>query len=180
MLKKLCSLLLFVCVLLCLVSCDTMSVSGTYVYLNDSYSFILEPNGTFQMYENGEIFGEENKRYINEWLFENDTLTLIRDEGTEYVFKRYGECFIETTDICSDYIAPSGEKFNYKIGNYEFFDDGTAMAKYTSGIKTIAATYYCEDNIIYYKNEYDDEYIPLFYIYDTDRIARCKDVLIKK
>ncbi len=169
--------------ILSLSACTIGGFKGKYEGLRGSWDYVFKSDsrnsGTFEIYEDGKIVGEENIRYTNSWTLENDVLTLIRDEEKIYYFKIYDNAIIEisSTDSSpkySDYIAPKGDSFDYKIGNYIFNEDGTVEDYYNKG------EYYKDGNIIYSNlNTLDAHYYPLFYIYDSDHIADASDVCIR-
>ena len=167
-----------------LSACTVGRFEGTYEGLRGSWDYVFaadsKNSGTFEIYEDGQLVGKENIRYINSWTLENEVLTLIRDEEKTYYFKIYDNAIIEisSTDSLpkySDHIAPKGDRFNYKIGNYTFNEDGTVKDRYNEG------NYYKNGNIIYCNlNTSDGHYYPLFFIYDSDYIADASDVYIKQ
>lgn len=168
---------------LSLSACSAGGFEGKYEGLRGSWDYEFKQDskdsGTFEIYENGNRVGKENIRYINSWTLDNDVLTLVRDEETTYYFKIYDNAIIEisspnSSPKYSDHIAPDGDSFDYRIGNYIFNEDGTVEDRYSKG------QYYKQENIIYCNlNTLDGQYYPLFYIYDTDHIADASDVCLR-
>ena len=174
----------------------TNSLEGTYTSLNGNWIFEIEQTdknaGTFELYTtDGETIGE-NKR--KSWILEDDLLTIfLGDDELYYLVVKGGIIELEDWDEepeYADYIAPEGSTFDYEIGNYEFYEDGTYERTSSSG------EYYVENNVIYckpystmYSYSYGDvtittpwsehDYTPAFWIYDNDRIAKASDVFIK-
>ena len=170
--------------ILSLSACTIGGFGGEYEGLRGSWDYVFKSesrdSGTFEIYEDGEVVGKENIRYTNSWTLENDVLTLIRDDEKTYYFKIYDDAIIEissrdSSPKYSDYIAPKGDSFDYKIGGYIFNEDGTVEDRYNKG------EYYKNGNIIYCNlNTSDGHYYPVFYIYNTDYIADASDVCIRQ
>ena len=167
-----------------LSSCSVGGFNGEYEGLRANWDYVFKndskDSGTFEIYEEGDLLGEENIRYSNSWTLKEDVLTLIRSEDKTYYFKIYDNAIIEisspdTLPKYYEYIAPKGDSFNYKIDTYIFYEDGTIEDPYGKG------QYFKDGNTIYCNIHVpDEEYFPLFYIYDTDHIADAADVCIKR
>lgn len=198
-----------------ILAVNATRIAGTYTCLTSDKTYILKQtsknSGTFEMYKDGVLVGDENIRYTKTWTRNGDVLTLTYDDDTVYYFFIADNALIAIDNesdepTYSDYIAPRGDTFNYEIGAYEFFSDGTLVWHpkdyyYADGSYYYAdGSYYKDGNIIYcqenhsealkdyygsgniyFSDEYTgDDWEAVFWIYNKDCITGASKVFVKE